>query len=96
VAMDKGDVHPWVPTVDGDNDVYVEEREETCITWKFGRGEEGVKERLEGTGRITAVVVDSIFPWWLSPALSVDITVSRIWLTSYKLIDKIMTNVIKD
>ena len=63
--------------------------------WSGGGRSKG-KDRTGKRSKITAVIVDTDFPWWFSPALSVDITVTRIWLTSYQSIDYNMVSVTKE
>jgi hypothetical protein len=52
------------------------------ITWTYGVGLEGWKERGD-LNPLQAVVVGESFPWWAMAVASVGIKVSRVWLTHY-------------
>ena len=90
------EVEPWSSGIGDDGDISKREGVEECIVWEYGRGEEGIKEKVKNQQKINAVMVESVFPWWFSPAISVDITVSRIWLTAYQLVDSNIAKVIKE
>lgn len=90
------EVEPWSSGIGDEGDISKREGVEECIVWEYGRGEEGIKEKVKNQQKINAVMVESVFPWWFSPAISVDITVSRIWLTAYQLVDSNIAKVIKE
>ena len=75
------DKDAWTPLEwSGDiNRIY--DGEEEFITWSFGKGEEGVRVPKGSRSEVKAVIVDSSFPWWFSSAKSVDVIVTKVWLT---------------
>ena len=59
------------------------------IQWEYGVGEEGIKMPPGIQKPIKAVIVDRCFPWWYSPARSVEFNVTNIWLMDYIAIDRL-------
>jgi hypothetical protein len=55
--------------------------------WVFGFGHDGVKQRVVGAPMVKGVIVDEGFPLWFASAKSVDVKISRIWLTAYSTSD---------
>ena len=55
--------------------------------WVYGVGQEGTKAPPGVMERINAVIVDTEFPWWYTPAMSVEFNVTNVWLNIYKSIE---------
>ena len=50
------------------------------VQWSFGVGEEGLKPATKFEDNV--IIIDSIYPCWLSAAKSVGLSISKIWLLS--------------
>ena len=88
-ATGKGEKRSSLSVVEDVGIDHESKRIKTLIKWEYGIGEEGVKSAPGKQKRIHAIIVDDCFPWWLSPARSVEFNVTNIWLIDYTALDRI-------
>ena len=53
-----------------------------------GGGKEGVKIAVGAQHQVKVVLVDECFPWWFSPAQSMDFKVTNVWLIDSSALDR--------